>query len=784
MDGSRSGAMEFTRQGVKRMNRNVFLLCVLLGAAGPQAAEQPDTPSGTIRGRLSDAETRSPLAGANVILLGTRTGAVTDVDGGFVIQNAAAGSYSLQCRYMGYEPATETDVIVRPRRVTFVEVGLKLAVIRSGEVKVKAGYFRHDDEQPLSLTAISREEIRRAPGSAGDVSRILMTLPAVAKVNDQSNALIVRGGSPVENAFFIDNIEIPNINHFPTQGATGGPIGMVNVDFIQDVRFHSGGFSAAYGDRLSSVMDISFREGNRNEFDGQLDLNFAGFGGVAEGPFGKKGSWLFSARRSYLDLLVKAVDVGTAVAPRYGDTQWKIVRDVHPRHKIEFLGIWGDDENNPDRETAVQNDMSDYGYQDHAERTTGITWRALWGVNGYSNTSVSTNWNRFREDYYETNSGRHLVRNRSWERAVKFRNSNRFRLHPRHSLEFGLEIRLLDNRYDNAFDEYTDAAGEPVAALPLSCRIRGKQAGAFVDYIARPFDRLTATFGVRGDCFSFTDRKTLSPRFSFSYRLDDLTSLTGSAGLYRQTLPLILLAQDPGNRRLESPSALQGILGISRLLTENTKLTVEAYEKRYRHFPIDPSQPSLFLIDELYYRYGFFFNHGPLTAEGEAESRGLEVTVQKKLAADFYGLASASYSKSRTRGGDGIWRDRVFDNRFMFSVEGGYKPNRRWEFSLRWIYAGGTPYTPFDIAKTRALNREVLDENRINTERYPDYHSMNLRFDRRFLFRKTNLVFYFSIWNVYGRRNVATYFWNGAEQKQETIYQWGILPIFGLEWEF
>ena len=230
--------------------------------------------------------------------------------------------------------------------------------------------------------------------------------------------------------------------------------------------------------------------------------------------------------------------------------------------------------------------------------------------------------------------------------------------------------------------------------------------------------------------------------------------------------------------------AVHYVFGIEHLLTENTKLTVELYQKSYDHFPLDPTQPTLFLMDELYYRYGFFFNHERLIDTGKASSRGLEIMLQKKLAEKIYGLASASYFRSKYRDGNGTWRERVFDNRAIFSLEGGYKPNNKWEFSLRWIYAGGPPYTPFNLQASQDLNRAVLDENRINEARYPDYHSLNIRFDRRFHFSGSNLVFYFSVWNAYNRKNIATFFWNEVEKKEDIIYQWSLLPIFGLEYEF
>jgi len=249
-------------------------------------------------------------------------------------------------------------------------------------------------------------------------------------------------------------------------------------------------------------------------------------------------------------------------------------------------------------------------------------------------------------------------------------------------------------------------------------------------------------------------------------------------GLFYQNLPLLLLSQNEKNKTLHDPRAAHYILGVDHLLTENTRLTLEVYQKDYARFPIDPAQPELFPIDG-----SFFAHHGELADNGKALARGVEIMLQKKLAQKFYGLASASYFRTRYQDGNGVWRDRNFDNRVTFGLEGGYKPNRKWEYSLRWIYAGGPPHTPLDLAASKLNHRAVLDETRINESRYPDYHAMNVRFDRRFHFSESNLIFYLSVWNVYNRKNLAAYFWNDKEQKQDVIYQWQLLPIFGLEYE-
>ncbi len=770
----------------------IGLTCWLTALLTLPVRAQPTTPSvlrqhqptGTVKGQVHSRTARATLSGVNVSLDGTDRVSSTGRDGWFKLEGVPAGSYTIQFRMIGYRPMARTDVIVRPNRITFLYVELEPQPVELDSIVIVSGYFPDEATQPTSITGYSGEEIRRAPGSAGDVSRILATLPSVAKINDQSNSLIVRGGSPIENAFFVDNVEIPNVNHFPTQGTSGGAIGLLNVDFIQDVSFRTGGFSSSYGDRLSSVMDIRLREGNRNEFDGQLDLNFAGFGGVAEGPlFGDKVALLVAARRSYLDLIIKMADVGSTVAPRYGDYQGKLVYDWSPNHKLMLLGVMGYDHMQSDSTIAVENAMVVFGDQKLRMSTVGANWRGLWG-SGVSNTSLSYTSSKYDEYFNETSSGQHLMTNRSSERTATLRNVNTLDCNSTNSVEFGIEAKHIHIEYDNFYAEYTDALGGATPAMILDTRTGETKVGAFVSYTVKPVSRLTATIGVRADYHSFSGNKHLSPRFSFSYRVGDRTTVTGSTGLYYQSLPPILLSQNQANRDLPDPRAVHYVMGLTHLFTDHTRLTLETYRKEYAQFPIDPQQPALFAIDELFYRYGFFLNHERLVAAGKARTTGMEATIQKRLARELYGLVSAAYFRSQYMGGDMVWRDRVFDNRLVLSLEGGYKPNSTWEFSARWIYAGGSPYTPFDLDQSTALNRAILNESEINEARYPDYHSLNVRADRRFHFRGSNLIVYASMWNAYNRKNVASYYWNEVENGPDIVYQWSALPILGLEYEF
>jgi len=781
---------------MKSFYKWLMVVCAMLSAVSSVSQVTEESVerqlSGTIKGTVVDAETQQPLPGVTVQITGTERGAYTDINGDFEISKVPIGAYLVDIRSVGYQPLTRTDIIVKPGRITTIPVELTMTPVPVKGIRVTAGYFHEIQDQPTSATNFTGEEIRRAPGSAGDVSRIVMVLPSVAQVNDQLNSLVVRGGSPVENAFYIDNIEIPNINHYPIQGTSGGPIGLLNVDFIQNVNFSAGGFSATYGDRLSSVMEIEFREGNRDEFDAQLDLSFAGFGAVAEGPLlTDRGSFMISGRRSYLDMLVDVIGVGTA--PKYGDYQGKLVYDLSPANKMTVLGIYGWDgiEWNPDQ--SRDDGMPIYGPFKGYEYAFGANWKYLWNRKGYSNTSLSIFGTKYISDVFETkaffdstvNGGKELrlYQSNSLEQIVQLRSVNNYRFNNRISTEFGFDFKYFYNDYFYNSAPYTNAIGDSIEAVYVDKIMESPKYGLYTSLNLRLTGRLTANAGLRYDYFPFNKRQYVSPRLALTYQLSERFSLKSATGIYYQSLPLVLISQKDEFERLRDPRAYHYILGFDYLLTPETKLTVEAYYKDYRNFPVDPNQPQLFLADELSFMrmVGLFEN---LDDNGLAESYGLEGTIQKKLADDIYGMASASYFRSKYRDYRGVWRNRLFDNRFIASMEGGYKPNNKWEFSLRWIFAGGPPFTPLDEELSEEYRRTVMDRRRVNMARHPDYHSLNIRLDRRYSFKRSSLIVYFSVWNAYNRKNIGMYFWNEVENRPDVEYQWMALPVGGFEFEF
>ena len=764
------------------MNARLVLLVLLLAAA--TGAADPDARPGTLKGVVLDRATQRPLIGANVLVLGHPLGAIADQEGRFVIPAVPAGVHRVQVSMIGYETAIQTDVVVKYRRITSIEMMLNERAVGMGETVVTADYFARVGDEVVSSVNFSYEEIRRSPGSAGDISRLLQALPAINMATDQRNDLIVRGGSPAENLVIVDNIEVPNLNHFPTQGATGGPIGLLNTDLIDDVTFSAGGFTAAYGDRLSSVMDVDLRQGNRDEFDGQLNLDMAGAGFVIEGPISSgRGSWMASARRSYLELIVDAI--GTGAVPKYSDVQAKVTYDLSDAHQVSLLQLSGFDTIEFEPEDADEaDDFTDVYIDQHV---VGANWRWLWSDRGYANTSLAFAYADFSLDVREGDEGQAdpgppIYRNESQERDLTLRSNFHYRLRRGTNLDWGLVSRRIFSSYDIFFKSDTNRVGQTTPEVRVGEDVETTKTGLYASLQQRFGPRLSATAGVRFEYFDLNEEYDLAPRLGLAWEIDERTSLNAAYGIYYQNLAPSLLVQHPDNARLENPRADHYVVGLKRRLTPSALLTVEAYLKEYSELPFDPKDPTFSVIDG-YADYGSPAP-GRLAGGGEARSYGLEALVQKKLARDVYGSASYSYSVSRYTDLTGHERNRSFDNRHLVSLIVGYRPSDRWEYSLRWSYAGGRPYTPFDPVRSSQLGTGIVDVTRVNAQRHPAYHRLDLRFDHRQHYERFNLVSYFTLLNAYNRKNLFALYWDEDEQTAGRIDQWTIMPVGGFELEF
>lgn len=740
---------------------------------------------GTIQGTVSDGANRTPLSAVNISIDGHSLGAASGDDGSYRIEEIPPGTYTLRFDYLGYAPLVQTDVVVRNGRITFLNVVLREALVSGEAVTVTAGFFQDGGDPGAGVTRFSTEEVRRTPGSAGDINRVISILPSVASRGENSQDLIVRGGSPIENGFYVDDIPIPQVYHFTTAaGSSNGPVGLLNTDLMDRVDFYFSGIGARFGNRLSSVVDVRYRDGNRETFDGQIDLNLAGFGGVLEGPLGRRGSWLVSARRSYLDLIADAINTGGA--PIFGDAQAKLVFDLAPTQKLTLLNIYGNSDFEVTDEDAAEEEFDDTFKAVRWQNTSGLNLLSVWGKKAWSSTSVAASVQHSNFDQRTFPAGRLAVQNRFKERTYTLRHGTHLELHPRFSIDLGGEIERENHRYTyrRLLPDTTLAGTVEAVEERLGRALDATRSGAHFSVTLRPLSRMSATLGLRGDYYSNNDEFTVDPRFAMAFTLSPRLTLKGSLGRFHQTLPGYLQSQRPAFTRLESIAVDQATAGLDYLLTVDSRLSIEYFEKRYRNAPqaaagAAPLGP-LFVLDDT--DGGVTWT--TLNSTGEATARGIEILVQKKLATAFYGIVSGSWFRSRYLDFAGVERSRTYDSEWLMNLIGGWKPNSRWEFSARFSYLGERPDTPIDVRASQAAGGERRFIERTNEGRLPAYHSLFLRADRRFNFANSTLITYLSLWNAYNHRNIDQYEWNRNAGEIREVTQFGLLPVFGMEYEF
>ena len=777
---------------------HLFLAFALI-AFVTRAQEKPSqTPpasrTGEIIGLVRDQVSSQPLPLANILVIASEQGTASDENGRFRLRGLQPGSYNIQVSLMGYRTVVRTDVVVTAGRSTQVVIEMAETVLNLNEVTVHAQYFEKPSELSTSAHALNFEEVRRSPGSAGDVSRVAVSLPGVASASDMRNDLVVRGGSPTENLTIIDNIEIPNINHFATQGASGGPIGMVLTKVIRDVRFVTGGFPAKFGDKLSSVMEVDLLEGSREKFEASIDVNAAMTGLIGEGPLGEKGSWLITLRKSYLDMLIRNFHFsGITVVPNFYDMQTKIVYEMDERNKFTFLSLGGIDDvgfsggeeqnygTNADLSGINQVENNQYQY------IIGGTWKHLWTSPGYAFFTVSHNLNHYFTDI-DDSLGNKTYKNVSTEAEYTAKTDQTFQLTNDSQLSFGAGGKLVGINHEIFLKADTSrfanrATGAGIyPQLNYDKSIRSYKLWAYIQYTMWILGRVTATPGMRLDYFDYVDHGfTLSPRLALRCYLSDRTFLNASYGIFFQTPAYIWLTTDERNRQLRPMRADHYVLGVEHLIQDDLQVTLDLYRKEYKQYPVSGYIPSFILVNGG--ASGGAFIAGDLRSVGTGYSTGAEFFLQKKLTEDYYGTFSYAYSTARFIALDGIERPGSFDYRHVLTLIAGYKASSSLEFSARWRYTGGSPYTPIDENLSRLYGRETLDLTRINDVRYPAYHRIDIRTDYRFALGSWQAVAYFDLQNAYNQKNVFYYTWDNKDKRQNTIYQWSLLPVLGITLE-
>ena len=529
------------------MLKSIYLLLLLLLIA-PTAVFSQKSYDGIILGTIIDAETQSPVEDAVIEILNTGNKTTTDSTGNFFFQNLKYDSYQIKISGTGYDPLIKSDLIVYASKPLELIIKLNSKGIITDQIDVEANYFQKSSDVNISSLNLDFEEIRRAPGATEDISRMIQTIPGVSIGNDQRNDIIVRGGSPAENLILIDGIEIPNINHFGTDGSTSGAIGFINVKFIQETGILTGGFPSTFGDKLSSVIDINFREGSKKKFYSDINLSIAGFGGIFEGPLSEKGSYLFSVRRSYLELIKNSIRL-TSV-PNYWDFNLKADYEISPKDKITLIGLLGLDKIDFSEESAENNP---YGNSQDDQKTlaAGINYKKLF-KKGFIQTVLSDS---YTDNYIVQIDGQTALikfENKANNNEIILKSDLNYQLSSNLSLNTGVGGKYAGIKNYLFLKGDTNAAGFVFDTINADSKFNAVKLFGHANLTSKFLkDRLVVNTGVRLDYFDYIRLKTyFSPRIGASYKITPVTSLNAAAGIYYQSPEYIWLSSHPDNKNL------------------------------------------------------------------------------------------------------------------------------------------------------------------------------------------------------------------------------------------
>ncbi|MBK7160680.1 MAG: TonB-dependent receptor [Ignavibacteria bacterium] len=763
------------------MHKSIYLLLLLLLIA-PAVVFSQKSYDGIIRGTIIDAETQSPVEDAVIEILNTGNKTTTDSTGNFFFQNLKYDSYQIKISGSGYDPLIKSNLIVYASKPLELIIKLNSKGIITDQIDVEANYFQKSSDVNISSLNLDFEEIRRAPGATEDISRMIQTIPGVSIGNDQRNDIIVRGGSPAENLILIDGIEIPNINHFGTDGSTSGAIGFINVKFIQETGILTGGFPSTFGDKLSSVIDINFREGSKKKFYSDINLSIAGFGGIFEGPLSEKGSYMFSIRRSYLELIKNSIRLSSV--PNYWDFNLKADYEISPKDKITLIGLLGLDKIDFSEESAENNP---YGNSQDDQKTfaAGINYKKLF-KKGFIQTVLSDS---YTDNYIVQIDGQSALikfENKANNNEIILKSDLNYQLSSNLSLNTGIGGKYAGIKNYLFLKGDTNAAGFVFDTINADSKFNAVKLFGHANLTSKFLkDRLVVNTGVRLDYFDYIRLKTyFSPRIGASYKITPVTSLNAAAGIYYQSPEYIWLSSHPDNKNLNSIRSDHYILGLDHFFSGDLKATVELFYKNYKDYPVWKDIPTYILIDG-----GTEFGPnivGEAVSAGTGYVKGIDISLQKKLSSQkgLYGIINYSYINTGFTALAGGEKPGAFDPGHQFTLIAGYQFSSGWLAGLKFKYSGGRPYTPLDYDASKRVNREVYATDEFNSSRYPYYMRIDMRVDKKFDFSKASLVCYIELQNLFDRENIYSYYWNEDNKKPGTIYQWAFFPVGGISIQF
>ena len=720
-----------------------------------------------VKGTVIDKSSRQPLEFINVMIVGLNKGGVTNAEGKFSIGQVPPGIYRLQASAIGYKTVTTPEYMLSTRDL-HIQIEMEENQTELEGVTVTASPFRRDIESPVSLRIIGLQEIEKSPGANRDISRIVQSYPGVAfSPIGYRNDLIVRGGSPSENRFYLDGVEIPNINHFSTQGASGGPVGILNADLIREVNFYTGAFPTDKGNALSSVLDFKLRDGDMERNSLKATLGASEVSLASNGHLGKKTSYLVSVRQSYLQFLFDML--GLPFLPTFTDAQFKLKTRFDARNELTVLGLGGIDKMKLN--TKANNEDNEYilSYLPKIQQETftlGAVYRHYAGAHVQSvvaSHSYLNNRNTKYQQNDESDPDHLMLRLRSTEQNTQLRleNSSSFR-----NWKVTVGTSLDYSQYSNTTFQkvYTDHA----QTFDYHTYLGIMRWGLFgtVNYTSID-ERFTASLGLRADANNYSAAMKdlsdqLSPRLSLSYQLTEHWSLSGNAGLYYQLPPYTALGFKNNNGLYANKYALrymqvsQGSVGLNWRKGDTFEVSVEGFYKDYDKIPLSVADgiPLTCKGND----YGVIGNE-LLTSTAQGRSYGAELLLKWLIAKKLNLASSFTLFKSEYRTDkESEYIASAWDNRFIFNLRGTYNLPRHWSVGMKVSCIGGAPYTPYNADKSslvpawNAQGKPYYDYTRYNEERLPAFTQVDIRIDKTFYLKRCMLGFYIDLQNIAGSK--------------------------------
>ena len=680
-----------------------------------------------------------------------------------------AGAYRIQVDFLGYyQYISEEFMISNSGYFIRSEIEQESVLLNQITVRPKADPFRRFPESPLSQRSISVQEIERNPGSNRDISRVVGSLPGVGTVTvgGYRNDLLVRGGGPSENKFFLDGIEIPTINHFSTQGSSGGPAGIIDADFIMEVDFYAGSFPVNKGGSISSVLDLKLKDGDplKNKFKFTIGASDAGASSI--GHLSSKTNYLVSARTSYLQLLFKAI--GLPFLPSYTDAQFKIETRFNKHSELTIIGLAGFDNMSLNSDTGGK-EQNEYilAYLPVIQQevfTLGAAYRYFYGRNTlgmYLSHSYLNNRNTKYRNNDESTENNLSLKYKSIEQETKFRFENVTRLAQfRITAGFGVDVPQYSN----------DTYQKIFLSQPIT--INYKSNLAFVKYalfanlnFTSPDKRFSANLGTRFDGNSFSSYMSnpfnqFSPRLSLSYQFAPNLYLNGAVGRYYQLPPLTALGYKNNNDQFVNKDmryigSYQAAIGIDFRKKEGFQVGVEFFHKLNFNgmFSVADSIP----VEGKGTNYGVVGNE-QILSNVDSKAFGVELSFRWFVSDKFNLISSITLFRSQFKNQNEEWIANSWDNKRLMTISAGYKLPRNYTIGAKFRYSGGSPYTPLDevrssyVAAWDASGRAYRDNSQYNSLYLKQFNQLDLRVDKEFYFNKFALKLYLDIQNALNKK--------------------------------